>query len=120
MEGGSRQGSRAYPLTGRVLVTPLDRYRAACEALTRAEAAVTVAAGQKYAAIAEMRAAGLTLAAIGSELGITRNRVLQMEQAARRIQVAEARRAAYELHRKIWPMDAPGDVSRWTGHYPTA
>lgn len=30
----------------------------------------------------------------------------------------EAREAAFNLHRQLWPMDAISDVQRWYGHFP--
>ena len=58
---------------------PVARARAATEALTEHQEAVTRLARIRRAAVAELRASGFSFAQVGERLGVTRARVAQLE-----------------------------------------
>ncbi|MGH8932894.1 MAG: hypothetical protein ACRDZO_20295 [Egibacteraceae bacterium] len=60
------------------IADPAARARAATEALAEHQQAVTRLARIRRAAVAELRSAGLSLAQVGSRLGVTRGRVAQL------------------------------------------
>jgi hypothetical protein len=60
------------------ITDPAARARAATEALAEHQQAVTRLARIRRAAVAELRSAGLSLAQVGSQLGLTRGRIAQL------------------------------------------